>query len=93
MPYGLAEALSLRPVIYKGTGPDDGEKIHGGMIAEEVHEAGLTDFVEYNTENEPDSLEYGNMVALAFKAVQELNDKVETLMARLEPNQKDPKNA
>ena len=93
MPYGLKEALQLRPVTYMGTGDEDGDTVHGGLIAEEVHDAGLTDFVEYNEENEPEALEYGNMVALAFKAIQELNDKVETLMARLEPNQKDPKNA
>ena len=83
MPYGLEEAMLLRPVTYKGKNPDDGDKVHGGLIAEEVHDVGLTDFVEYNEENEPDALEYANMVALAFKAIQELAEKVEQLESRL----------
>jgi len=73
--------LSLRPVFYKGI--NDGNKQFAGLIAEEVHEAGLTEFVSYNDENQPDALHYGNMVALAFKAIQELNTKVETLQARV----------
>ncbi len=83
MPYGLNEAMLLRPVTYIGTGDEDGDKVHGGLIAEEVHDVGLTDFVEYNNENQPDALEYGNMVALAFKAIQELAEKVEQLESRL----------
>jgi hypothetical protein len=68
--HGLAEVMALRSVTYKGK--NDGDKVFSGLIAEEVDEAGLTEFVVYDSEGRPDALHYGNMVALAFKAIQEL---------------------
>ena len=79
--HGLAELLTLRAVTYKGN--NDGDKVFGGMIAEEVHDAGLTEFVQYNEEGEPDSISYGNMVSLCIKAIQELSAKNDALEARL----------
>lgn len=79
--HGLAQVLALRPVTYRGT--NDGDTVFGGLIAEEVHAAGLSEFVVYDANNEPDALNYGNMVSLAFKAIQELNAKVEALEAQL----------
>ena len=67
--HGLAELLTLRPVTYKGN--NDGDTIFGGLIAEEVHDAGLTEFVQYSEEGEPDGLGYGSMVSLCIKAIQE----------------------
>lgn len=75
--HGLAEVLKLRPVTYKGN--NDGDTVFGGLIAEEVHDAGLTEFVQYNDDGEPDALAYGNMVSLAFKAIQELTARLEAL--------------
>jgi hypothetical protein len=69
--HGLTELLTLRPVTYKGNGKIDGDTVFGGLIAEEVHDAGLTEFVVYNEENEPDALAYSNMVSLCVKAIQE----------------------
>ena len=83
--HGLTELLKLRPVTYKGN--NDGDTLFGGLIAEEVHDAGLTEFVTYNDDNEPDALAYGNMVSLCIKAVQELskkNDDLETKNDALE---------
>ena len=74
---GLTELQTLRPVTYKGN--NDGDKVFGGLIAEEVHDAGLTEFVEYNEDGEPDALAYGHMVSLCIKAIQELSAKVTTL--------------
>jgi ribosomal protein L21 len=79
--HGLAEVLKLRPVTYKGN--NDGDTVFGGLIAEEVHDAGLTEFVQYNNDGEPDALAYGNMVSLAFKAIQELSAQVTTLQAEI----------
>ena len=62
--------MQLRSVTYKGK--TDGDTIFGGLIAEEVHAAGLNEFVQYAEDGSPDSLAYGNMVSLAFKAIQEL---------------------
>jgi hypothetical protein len=80
-PHGLNELLALRSVRYKGN--NDGDKIFGGFIAEEVHEAGLTEFVQYNEENEPDALAYAQMVALCTKAIQEQQAIIEELQTRL----------
>ena len=77
--HGLAEVLKLRSVTYKGI--NDGDKIFGGLIAEEVHDAGLTEFVKYDSEGRPDALAYGNMVALLVKAVQELKAELDALKA------------
>ena len=79
--HGLAEVLRLRPVTYKGK--NDGETVFGGLIAEEVAAIGLTEFVQYADDETPDALAYGNMVSLAFKAIQELNAKVEALKTRV----------
>lgn len=79
--HGLNEVLQLRPVTYKGL--NDGDTIFGGLIAEEVHAAGLTEFVQYGPDGEPDALAYGNMVSLAFKAIQELHARIEVLEAQL----------
>jgi hypothetical protein len=81
--HGLTELLTLRPVTYKGNGKIDGDTVFGGLIAEEVHDAGLTEFVVYNEENEPDALAYSNMVSLCVKAIQEQQALIESLTARI----------
>jgi hypothetical protein len=78
--HGLTDVLKLRSVTYKGK--NDGDKVFGGLIAEEVHDAGLTEFVAYDKEGRPDALHYGNMVALLVKAVQELTARVAELEAK-----------
>ena len=78
---GLTELLTLRPVTYKGN--NDGDLVFGGLIAEEVHDAGLTEFVQYNEDNQPDALAYGNMVSLCIKAIQEQNQIINDLRARV----------
>jgi len=79
--HGLADLNKLRSVTYKGN--NDGDTIFGGLIAEEVHDAGLTEFVDYDSDNQPDALKYGNMVSLCIKAIQELSAKVETLETKV----------
>lgn len=79
--YGLNEVMQLRPVTYKGN--NDGDKIFGGFIAEEVHGLGLTHFVQYDDQDRPDALAYGNMVSLLTKAIQEQQVVIEDLKTRL----------
>ena len=81
--HGLSDLLKLRSVTYKGNDDAAGDKVFGGFIAEEVHDAGLTEFVEYNDDNEPDALAYGNMVSLCVKAIQEQQALIETLQAEV----------
>jgi len=77
--HGLAEVMSLRPVTYKGN--NNGDAIFGGLIAEEVHEAGLTEFVQYAEDGTPDALAYGNMVSLCIKAIKEQQALITQLQA------------
>ena len=79
--HGLTELLALRPVTFKGN--NDGDTVFGGLIAEEVHDSGLTEFVQYNDDNEPDALAYGNMVSLCIKAIQEQQATIAALTARI----------
>jgi hypothetical protein len=79
--HGLAEVLQLRPVTYKGKSESDGEKVFGGLIAEEVDALGLTEFVQYADDGSPDALAYGNMVSLCVKAIQELKTIVDAQAA------------
>jgi hypothetical protein len=81
--FGLSDVLALRPVTYRGNSAADGEIVFGGLIAEEVHDAGLTQFVQYAEDGTPDALAYGNMVALCIKAIQELKAENDDLKARL----------
>lgn len=83
--WGLADVLKLRPVTFKSnaTGENVDDKTYAGFIAEDVHDIGLTNFVEYNDSNQPDAVHYGNMVALLTKAIQELNTKVTTLETKV----------
>ena len=75
--HGLAELLTLRPVTFKHN--NNADAIFGGLIAEEVHDAGLTEFVEYDKEDKPDALQYGNMLSLCIKAIQELEARIKIL--------------
>ena len=79
---GLAELKTLRPVNYKGN--NDGDTVFYGLIAEEVHNSGLTEFVEYDDENQPDALRYPHMVSLCVKAIQEQQTIIDDLKSRIE---------
>lgn len=78
---GIEKLLQLRPVNYNGI--NDGDKKFAGFIAEEIHDLGLTEFVQYNENNEPESLAYPNMVALLTKAIQEQQSIIASLNERI----------
>lgn len=77
--YGLADVLKLRAVTYKSKSEIDGQTVYGGLIAEEVHDAGLTQFVEYAPDGAPDALRYANMASLFVNAIKELTARIEEL--------------
>lgn len=81
--HGLADVLKLRAVTYSGKGDVDIDKVFGGLIAEEVHEAGLTEFVQYAEDGSPDALNYGNMVSVLIKAIQEQQALITALTTRI----------
>ncbi len=79
--YGLDEVKALRPVnfTYKREITPDGST-HIGLIAEEVAQI-VPEVVEFDEDGKPESVSYDNLVALLIKAVQELSDKVDVLLA------------
>jgi len=79
--HGLIDILKLRSVTYRAK--NDGTTEFGGFIAEELHEAGLTEFVCYDSLNRPDAIHYGNMVALLAKGIQELSARVVALETQI----------
>jgi len=81
--HGLAELLQLRPVTYTGKAEADGDTVFGGLIAEEVDDVGLSEFVQYAEDGSPDALAYGNMVSLCIKAIKEQQTVIETLEAKV----------
>jgi hypothetical protein len=82
LPYGLKEVQKIKPVTFTSKGDDSGAR-YGGLIAEDLHKQGLSEFVVYDEENQPDAIHYGNLVSLAFKAIQELEAKVASLEAQI----------
>lgn len=81
--FGLPELMKLRPVTYETTSSiDEGQKF-GGLIAEEVDDAGLAEFVERNASGEPDALRYANMVSLCVKAIQQQQEIIQDLQSKI----------
>jgi hypothetical protein len=80
---GLDYVAKIKPVYYKSKNENTKDRVFAGLIAEDIHDLGLFEFVEYNDEGEPDSLHYQNMIALAFKAIQELSQQNKELNERL----------
>ena len=78
---GLKEVMQLRPVSFKFNGE---ERQNIGYIAEEIDALGLAEVMLYNDEKQPDGVLYANMVALLTKAIQEQNQIINDLKARIE---------
>ena len=81
---------SFRPVRYKSniSGEDPNEEFIG-FIADEFHDAGLTELVSYgdDSDGKPNVVEgfnYDRMTAVLTKALQDANKKIETLEARVQ---------
>jgi hypothetical protein len=98
---GLDEILQLKPRNYKPENNrtdssevnaevndphlDAAERTFAGLIAEEVHDLGLTEYVDYEEDGTtPSGLYYGNMVALLVKGIQEQQTIINDLKARIE---------
>jgi hypothetical protein len=80
---GVDAVMSLRPVYYEGKGEIDEGKRFAGFVAEEVYDAGLTEFVVLDEEEKPDALHYGNMTALLVKALQDAAQQIDSLTTRV----------
>lgn len=80
LPYtrGLTTVSAMSPVTFNGIG----ESItRAGFIAEDFDALGLTEFVNYNAEGQPDSIDYPNITALLVRSIQELSAQVDSLLS------------
>jgi hypothetical protein len=62
---------------------DDDKTVYAGLIAEHIHDLGMTEFVTYDAKGRPDGLAYPHMAALFVKCFQEMDDKVRALEAKV----------
>lgn len=82
----LTAVRQLRPVQFhdktelKEKGVE--AKVHVGLIAEEVSELGLREFVYYDENGEPDSVQYDRIVVGLLGVIKELEDRVTDLEQR-----------
>lgn len=83
LPYDPVAFRALRPVSYRSRVDDDGNRVYGGLIAEEVHAAGYTPFVAYNAAGQPESVMYPHMVAVLIGALHDAQDKIAALETRV----------
>jgi len=78
---GLDIINKIRPVYYNSK--NNGDTLFAGLIAEDIHDLGLTEFVQYAEDGTPDALSYSNMVALLIKGMQEQQQQIEELKAKI----------
>lgn len=83
-PTPLVAAGRLRAIRFKSNNDADGHRWFAGFGAEEVHDAGLSEFVNYDKEGRPDGVQYGPLAALAIGAVNDLVTMLERLAKRVE---------
>lgn len=76
---GLDVIMQMRPVTYNSINESEKGVLYAGLIAEEIHDLGLTEFVQYADDGTPDALSYANMVSLLVKGIQELKAEIEIL--------------
>jgi hypothetical protein len=74
----------LRPVRYKSKCErDDQTKDHFGVIADEVHEAGITELVSYGATGEVEGFQYERLTVVLLKAIQEQQALITALTNRI----------
>jgi hypothetical protein len=84
----LSGLLDIRPVFYKDKAQyeelGDQSITHYGVIAEELHDAGLIDLVVYQDPGVPDYVKYDKIGLALIPYVKELYDRIEELERRLD---------
>ena len=87
--YGMT-ALQLQPRTWvdKTEYEENGQSTEGldripGFIAEELHDLGLTELVQYNEEGQPDAVYYDRMLVAVIPVIKQQQATIEALEARL----------
>ena len=72
----------MQPISYKSKKSsvlDENDKTYAGLLADDIHDLGLSEFVEYNKDGEVENLFYDRMVVVCINAIKELSAKVAEL--------------
>ena len=67
---------------------DNVDKTYAGLLADDIHNLGLSEFVEYAENGEVENLFYDRMVAVCINAIKELSTKNDALEKRIEELEK-----
>ncbi len=81
--YTAEQILSVEPVQYHYNSEEDTAPKHPGMIAEDLHDAGLHGFVSYDAEGLPASINYEFYVAALQQVIREQAAQINDLSARV----------
>ena len=79
---GLDMINQMQPISYKSKKSsvlDENDKTYAGLLADDIHDLGLSEFVEYNKDGEVENLFYDRMVVVCINAIKELSAKVAEL--------------
>jgi hypothetical protein len=83
---GLTELMQMRPKYFVYN-EEPNQKQRAGFIAEDFHDLGMTEYVEYWKDDEgndtPSEVGYSNMVAILVKSIQEQQALITTLTQRI----------
>ena len=87
---GLDAVNQMNPVSYKSkkdmhNSADEkiDDKTYAGLLADDIHDLGLSEFVEYGEDGEVEGLFYERMVSVCINAIKELSAKVKDLEKKL----------
>lgn len=81
---GLDYVLKMNPVTFTYIErPEETDPILG-LIAEDLDEIGLTELVNYNNDNLPESISYDKISVVLINAVKELDGEIKKSLAKLE---------
>jgi hypothetical protein len=84
---GLAEVMQMQPKYFVYN-EEPNQKQRAGFIAEDFHDLGLTEYVEYWNDDEgnasvPSEIGYSNMVAILVKSIQQQQAMITELQAKV----------
>ena len=90
---GLDKVNQMQPISYKSltdtiVDSDNVDKTYAGLLADDIHDLGLSEFVEYAENGEVENLFYDRMVAVCINAIKELSTKNDALEKRIEELEK-----
>jgi hypothetical protein len=64
--------------------PDPNARRQVGFVAEELVDLGLSDFVEFNADNEPEAIYYDRLTAALVPLLQRQQEQIDDLTQKLE---------